>query len=99
MIALAIGSRFDLPCVPAYDDVGEALTLEVGVAFNTGFVTSLPEAPNAVPPAARASPTGAVTGMSNLHLSGWQIVIVIAIVGLILLTSIISRTIIKLKKK
>jgi len=42
--------------------------------------------------------TGAITGIGQL-LSGWQIVAVLAIIGGILITFIISRTIIKLKKK
>ncbi len=42
--------------------------------------------------------TGAVTGFKQL-LSGWQIVAIFAIIGGILITLIISKTIIKLKKK
>jgi len=43
--------------------------------------------------------TGAVTGEFQTLLSGWQIVAIITVIGLVLITSIISRTIIKLKKK
>ena len=43
--------------------------------------------------------TGAVTGISNFALSGWQIVAIIAIIGGVLVVFIISRTILKIKKK
>jgi hypothetical protein len=43
--------------------------------------------------------TGAITGISNLVLSGWQIVTIIAIISEVLITFIISKTIIKLNKR
>jgi hypothetical protein len=43
--------------------------------------------------------TGAITGISNSLLSGWQIVLIIAIPGLVLIVFIISRTILKIKGK
>lgn len=43
--------------------------------------------------------TGAVTGITQFLLSGWQIVAIIGIIGGILVVFIISRTMLKLKEK
>jgi hypothetical protein len=43
--------------------------------------------------------TGAITGVSQLLVSGWQIVAIIGIIAGLLVVSIISRTILRLKKK